>query len=77
MHACSELLSESESRYVRWMSAYEMPAFAALADRMRSVGDRVSKHEMALFVRRQGPILLSLPTVPTYLPTHLPTYLST
>ena len=47
------LRAGSEERYVHWMIAYELPGFAALADRMKSVGKRVSKDEMALFVRRQ------------------------
>ena len=48
----NKLLEEAKDSYVSWMIAYEFPSFASLTDRMRNVGSRVGKTEMALFVRR-------------------------
>ena len=54
----SKILEEAKDRYVSWMIAYEFPSFAALTDRMRNVGSRVGKTELALFVRRYFGIFL-------------------
>ena len=53
------LLNTAQQEYIIWMISYEFPGIGLLIDRMNSVGARVSKNELALFVWRQDVVKLA------------------
>ena len=54
-----ELLNSSQQNYIMWMISYEFPGVSLLIERMNSVGARINKNELALFVRRKDVVQLA------------------
>jgi hypothetical protein len=51
VHA-GQMRAESQQKYLDWMVSKEFPLFFALAEKIRSLGDRAGVQEMALYVKR-------------------------
>jgi len=53
------ILLEAQQNYILWMISYEFPGISLLIERLNNAGSRVSKNELALFVRRQDVVKIA------------------